>query len=83
MQFLKTAALTDFELYHLDRDPAETQDLSRTEPAKLAELKSALVAMQQEVRSDGPVWPTFKDPGYEQRVIVWPKYQAKPLPPEK
>jgi arylsulfatase A len=83
MQLLKTAALTDFELYHLDRDPAEKQDLSRTEPAKLAELKSALVAMQQDVRSDGPVWPTFKDPGYEQRVIVWPKYVAKPLPQEK
>lgn len=82
-QFLKTAGLTDFELYHLDRDPAETTELSRTEPAKLEELKSLLLATQQDVRNDGPAWPTFNDPGYEQKMIVWPNYQAKPLPPGK
>jgi arylsulfatase A-like enzyme len=37
-----------FELYNLKNDPGETQDRAKDEPAKLAELKTMLVAWQQE-----------------------------------
>ncbi len=36
-----------FELYNLKNDPGETQDRAKDEPAKLAELKTMLVAWQQ------------------------------------
>jgi arylsulfatase A len=77
---LKRAKLIDFELYNLERDPAEKRELSSALPAKFAELKAALQAFHGEVRAEGSLWPRFEDPRHEQRVIQWPEYQARPLP---
>ena len=80
MALIKKAPLIGYELYNLDDDPAERRDLSATQPAKLAELTAAVQRIHDEVRTEGPVWPPFSDPGYEQKVIEWPNYAAKPLP---
>ncbi|MEI6467268.1 MAG: arylsulfatase, partial [Verrucomicrobiota bacterium] len=79
MQLIKSARLAGFELYNLEVDPAEKNDLSATQPAKLAELRTILEKIHADVRAEGPVWPDFEDSGYEQRVIKWPDYVAKPL----
>jgi arylsulfatase A len=48
--------LSRFELYNLAADPHETTDLAGRKPEKLAELKQALVAMDAEVKAEGPDW---------------------------
>ena len=78
---IKSAPLADFELYHIDNDPAEKTELSAREPARFAALKAALISYHAGVAADAPVWPDFQDPRYEQAVIQWPNYKAKPLKP--
>jgi arylsulfatase A len=78
---IKSAPLADFELYHVENDPAEKTELSAREPARLAALKAALISYHAGVAADAPVWPDFQDPRYEQAVIQWPDYKAKPLQP--
>ncbi len=80
MDLIKKSPLIGYELYNLDDDPGEKNDLSATQRAKLAELTAAVQKAHDEVRTESPVWPPFSDPGYEQKVIVWPDYVAKPLP---
>lgn len=80
MQAWREARLVDFELYQVAEDPAEQRELGSREPARLAELRGTLERLLGEVRAESPVWPAFQDPGYEQKVIEWPKYQARPLP---
>lgn len=75
----KTAPLIGFELYRIDRDPAEKDDLAKTEPARLAEMRAQLEKLHASVRADAPLWPSWEDPGYEAKNIVWPAYQAPPL----
>ena len=75
----KTAPLTGFELYDLSRDPAEKYDLAPAEPARLAELRTKLDRFHASVRAEAPLWPSWEDPGYEAKTIVWPSYQPKPL----
>jgi arylsulfatase A len=58
----KTAELKDFELYNLREDIGESRDLSSTQPAKLAEMKSLLAAKYQEVRQESPTWPAWQPP---------------------
>ncbi|MDZ4851223.1 MAG: sulfatase-like hydrolase/transferase [Pirellulaceae bacterium] len=48
--------LTQFELYNVQRDPQEKSELSTSEPAKLAEMKSALVRLNTEIEAEGPDW---------------------------
>ncbi|MBI4622030.1 MAG: sulfatase-like hydrolase/transferase [Verrucomicrobia bacterium] len=79
MQLIKTARLTGFELYDLDQDPAEKTDLAAANPEKLAELRKNMEAIHADVRAEGPVWPPFVDPRYEQLRIEWPDYVARPL----
>jgi arylsulfatase A len=80
---LKNARLDGFELYNVQDDPSEKNDLSAAQPEKLAELKGILTKFHAQVRTEGPIWPAFDDPAYEQRVIQWPNYLAKPLPRTK
>lgn len=40
-----------FELYNVRKDPGETRDLAKAEPAKLEELKKQLFAWQQDTRA--------------------------------
>jgi hypothetical protein len=44
------------ELYNLKVDMAETTDLSKTNPAKLDEMKSALISLNTEIEAEGPNW---------------------------
>jgi arylsulfatase A len=76
---LKRARLTGFELYNVDADPAETRNLASTEPERLAALRAKLEEIQRDLRAERPYWPAFEDPRYEQQMIVWPDYVARPL----
>lgn len=80
MELIKHAPLTGFELYNLDSDPAEKNDLAFQRPEKVTELRALMQAMLSDVRAEAPVWPPFVDPRYEQLRIQWPEYTAKPLP---
>ena len=70
-QDFKTAEHTTFELYNLKTDLAETTNLIDTEPAKLAELKAALLAKYHEVRDESPTWPAWQFTGAEGKKIIW------------
>jgi arylsulfatase A len=76
-QTLKHGSLKDFELYNLANDIGETRDLASSEPEQLAAMTAALEKMYRDVQQEGPMWPTWVDPGYEQKRIVWPDYTAK------
>ncbi len=74
---VKTAELAKFFLHHLGRDIGETNELSATEPAKLAELRDLLETKYREVRAETPVWPHWKAVNLESQLIVWPDYWLK------
>lgn len=48
--------LTQFELYDLKSDPQEKNELSESQPAKFAEMKTALVKLNTEIEAEGPDW---------------------------
>ena len=77
MRFFKTARLTGFELYHLERDPAEASDLAAKESGTLAEMRKLLEAAHADVSAEGPVWPNFIDPRWEPPRHVRPAYLTK------
>ena len=77
-QEFKTAEPADFELYNLRTDLAEATNLATREPAKFAELKTALLAKYREVRTQSSTWPAWKFTGSEGRKIVWPDDAKKP-----
>ena len=55
-KILADEPLTQFELYDLKKDPQEKTDLSAAQPAKLAEMKAALVRLNTEIEAEGPDW---------------------------
>ena len=62
-KILADEPLTQFELYDLKTDPHEKTDLSATQPAKFAEMKTALAKLNTEIESEGPDWWKTNDPG--------------------
>lgn len=56
MPWIKRAKLESFELYNLREDLAQENDLSVSEPERLAEMRKVLVEMHAEVLADGPDW---------------------------
>ncbi|MBD3675730.1 MAG: sulfatase-like hydrolase/transferase [Planctomycetaceae bacterium] len=56
MKIIKTAQLTEFELYNLKDDLAETKDLSTEHPDRLEKMKQAILARYAEVQKNGPTW---------------------------
>jgi arylsulfatase A len=62
-KILADEPLTQFELYNIQADPHEEHELSATEPAKLAEMKTALVALNTEIEAEGPAWWRNYDSG--------------------
>jgi arylsulfatase A len=70
----KTAEPAKFALYNLRRDIGETTELSEQEPAKLAEMKSLLLAKYHEVREESPVWPDWTFTNAEGPRIEVPEY---------
>jgi hypothetical protein len=73
---IKSAPLGAFELYNLKQDIGETTDLAQQEPQRLKEMAAALEAMYRQVQAEGPVWPVWQDPRYENQRIEWPDYVA-------
>lgn len=60
-------SLKNFILYNLKDDLAEKNEISTQHPKKFAEMKKRLVALNQEIHDEGPVWEetsVAKD-GYE------------------
>jgi arylsulfatase A len=55
-KIVATEDLSRMELYNLKTDMAETTDLSKTNPAKFAEMKSALISLNTEIEAEGPQW---------------------------
>ena len=82
MQVLKSADLTDFELYDLHDDVAESTNLVQTETDRFAAMKEMLVSYYREVQAENPVWPPWKSPRYEAGRIEWPEYKALRKPPK-
>jgi len=66
---LKTARLKGFELYHLTKDVAETEDLSEMEPARLADLQLRMKTIYESVQAESPTWPAWTFPGIEGKRI--------------
>ena len=55
-KILADESLTMFELYNLKNDPQEQTELGAAEPAKLAEMKSAIAHLNAEIEVEGPDW---------------------------
>jgi arylsulfatase A len=53
---IKHAELTDFELYNIRDDPAETRDLARQEPRRVEAMAVTLRAMYANVLAEGAAW---------------------------
>jgi len=58
----KSAELTEFQLYNLREDIGERDDLAKSQPAKLDEMRKLLAAKYQEVRAESPTWPAWQPP---------------------
>jgi len=54
---IRSASLTQFELYNLREDLSETTDRASEQPARLKAMASQLKALYDEVRKEAPVWP--------------------------
>jgi arylsulfatase A len=76
---LKSAGLTNFELYNLGADAGERKNLAASRPGKLAALRARLEPKYLEVREESPLWPEWKWPRYEAQRIEWPDYKGHPL----
>lgn len=48
--------LNRFELYNIQRDPIEQNNLAEREREKFAEMREALIALNGEIESEGPNW---------------------------
>jgi len=53
---VKGATLSDFQVFDLSTDVGEKEDLSKTNPEKLAELKKKLQAHYRELVAGSHVW---------------------------
>lgn len=79
MTMLKTAELKGFQLYNLEDDIGESNDLAAAQPERLAALEKRLIAKYREVREESPVWPDWEWPRYESQRIRVPSYKGKKL----
>ncbi len=78
MHTIKTAELSEFELYNLRDDLAETTDLTQTEPQRLLEMTAVLRDLYKEVRDESPIWPDWEWPRIEgQRIRAFYKAQEE------
>jgi len=73
----REAGLEAFELYHLGRDPGETENLLEAEPERFAALKREMKALYREVRDESPIWPEWEFARYEAGRIEWPPYRGQ------
>jgi arylsulfatase A len=59
-ELVKNATLSDFQLFHVVNDTDESEDLSESNPEKLAELKERLEKYYNELVADSHVWGESK-----------------------
>ena len=62
-KILADPKLTQFELYNLKTDPQEKTELGAAQPAKLADMKNALIKLNTEIEAEGPDWVKSSDQG--------------------
>lgn len=62
-KILADPKLAQFELYNLKTDPQEKTELGAAEPAKLADMKNALIKLNTEIEAEGPDWVKSGDQG--------------------
>ncbi len=74
IQRIKTAELTNFELYNLTDDIAESKDLKSERADVFSKLKPKMEAVYEEVKAEAPEWPAWEWPKYESSKIEWPDY---------
>ena len=53
-KILASADLKEFQLYHIEKDWQEKNDLAQKRPKKLQEMKELLLAVNQKVEKEGP-----------------------------
>ena len=53
-KILGSADLQQFQLYHIEKDWQEKNDLAQKNPEKLREMKDLLLAVHQQVEEEGP-----------------------------
>ena len=58
---VRSAELSDIQIFHISGDIGESEDLSGTNPEKLAELTQRLKSNYQELVEGSYVWPNPKD----------------------
>jgi arylsulfatase A len=56
MTFIKTMQPVYFELYDLEIDPGQREDLANERPAVVSELKALMLTKLEELQEEGPVW---------------------------
>jgi len=59
-KILATESLDRFELYHIEKDPRETKELSTEDPDRFAAMKKRLLELNAEIEKEGPAtWKSY------------------------
>ncbi len=56
MEYIQRSKLNRFELYNLEKDPTQSNDVSQEHPERLESLKKKMIALHSEVIQDGVTW---------------------------
>jgi arylsulfatase A len=60
MDWIKNARLEKFELYNLQIDAGQTNDLRQKEPKRFNKMKTDMVNLWNNIRVEGPYWNKWK-----------------------
>ncbi len=71
---IKSAKLTNFELYHLSEDIAESKNVAADYPDRFESMKRRMSEIYADVQREAPAWPAWEWPRYESKKIQWPDY---------
>ena len=63
MDFIKQIELKDFAFYNINNDPSQQQNLVKSESGVLNEMKSRMISLLEEIKTEGPYWKGL--PKYE------------------
>jgi len=56
MDFIKSIALKEFELYNVIEDPSQQHNLAESNPDMLNKLKPQMLNLLEEIKTEGPYW---------------------------
>lgn len=71
---VKSADLVEFQLFDLQSDIAESENVARSHPHVFAAMMQQMTEMHREIQTAAPVWPAWEWPRYESKRIKWPDY---------